>query len=134
MRTWKRILVSSVLATSVVAVPIMAHADSGNGQLTCDGGEICLSRDSGSFTWQKHFWWAAEHGGYYWTNVNDGTGGTTVVNSASAVKNRDTGCTVKVINDRGALPDYVQIFAANSNTWFSLVSGVNDANDRHERC
>lgn len=133
MKAWKRIVCSSMLATSIVAVPNMATADNGDNTPSCVANEICLSKDAGT-PWQKHFWWGAEHGGYYWVNVTTGVGGTTVVNSASVVKNRDSACSIKIIDDRGILPDNYQVFAAAINTWYPLNSALNNQNDRHERC
>lgn len=122
------------VSTAALLGPIsIAAADSGDGRRSCNLGEICFSKDYPASSWQKHFWYAGDHQGYYWFNVSTGASGTAVRNSASAIKNRDTVCRVKVVNDRNVLPDGVEIYSPNDTTW-RYLSSVNDANDRHERC
>lgn len=124
--------------------------DVGDGYLDCNGGEICLimmdvcntstincSNPKGAvyLTYQKHFWWSQSHASYEWTDVYTGDKTSwTVRNSASAIRNRDTQCSVKVIDDRGPIPDDVQyILQGLGHSYFDLQSHVDDQNDRHER-
>lgn len=132
----KRLLPAVATAAMGLAVSVSPAfaGDYGDGKLSCNSGEICLSKHYGDYTWQKHFWYGASHSGYYWTNVNTGSGGTAVVNSASAIKNRDTSCAVKVVDDRGWLPDNYATFASGDTVWRYVGSELNDRNDRHERC
>lgn len=125
---------SIALLSGLVAVPMNASADSGDGKLACNAGEICLSRDWPATRYQKHFWNGGSHDGYSWVNTQ--TGGATytkVQNSASSVKNRDSRCYMKIVNDRGPLPDNYKVIA-NDSTWRYVGDQMNDANDRHERC
>ena len=112
----------------------VATADSGDGNLNCNAGEICFNRDGGTLTYQKHFWYSGNHSGYTFTNVETGAGGQgDLRDNAYSVKNRDSSCDVKVVDDRGVYPDDYQTIA-NNNSWTTLISSVRDQNDRHERC
>lgn len=111
-----------------------ASADSGDGNLACNGGEICFSRDSTNTTYQKHFWYAGNHDGYTFTNVTNGAGGQGGLrDGADQVRNRDTACSVKVVDDRGIWPDDYHVIS-NSGSWTRLKDDTRNQNDRHERC
>lgn len=110
-----------------------ATADSGDGNLGCNTYEICFSRDAGNTTYQKHFWYSANHDGYKFTNVS--TGGATsslLEDNAAQVRNRDGSCDVKVIDWNGALPSKTQT-VANNSVWTMLADGVRDQNNEHQR-
>src|SRR5690349_14106160 len=99
---------------------VMATADSGDGSLACNVGEICFSRDPGNTTYQKHFWYSGNHDGYTFTNVNNGAGGQGPLrDNARQVRNRDTSCAVKVTNVRTLQPDQNQTIA-NNGVWTAL--------------
>jgi transposase len=116
----------------VFAAP--ASADVGDGRLTCNSGEICYSRDEGNTNYQKHFWNAGWHTDYSFTDVRNGTGGQGAVrDGADQIRNRDTRCNVKVVNDHGVLPDQHRTYV-NDGSWYVLHSDVRNKNDRHERC
>lgn len=127
------VLAAPVLAATLVSAQA-ASADSGDGKLGCNWGEICFNRDGGNLTYQKHFWNSGSHDNYKFTNVSTGTTGHgNVRDNAYSVKNRDGSCTVKVVDDRGFYPDDVHAIPNNS-TWVMLKDAVRDQNDRHERC
>lgn len=122
-----------VLTGAVVLTGQSATADVGDGNLGCNSGEICYSRYASNNTYQKHFWWNANHAGYKFTNVNTGaTGQGNLQNGADKINNRDSSCDVKTIDDRGALPDDV-FNAPNGGGWRDITSSVDNENDRHER-
>ena len=120
------------IAVAVVA-PTMALADSGDGKIACNTGEICFARDDASVMYQKHFWYGASHDNYYfWDTVENDADGSELKNNADQVRNRDRTCDVKVIDDRGLLPDDVQTIP-NNGVWTPLKDSVDNENDRHER-
>ncbi|MET7968717.1 hypothetical protein [Micromonospora sp. NPDC005305] len=111
-----------------------ASADVGDGKLTCNTGEICYARDSDNTNYQKHFWDEGWHTSYTFTDVRNGTGGQgNVRDGADQIRNRDTECSVKVVDDHGVLPDDHRTYSNNS-TWYVLHSDIKNQNDRHERC
>jgi hypothetical protein len=132
---------ATALATTAAAVATLfagagtASADNGDGNPACNRGEICYSRDFPASRYQKHYWYVANHGGDTWVNVDTRqTTSREVRNDASALSNRDTLCDVKVINDRGVLPDdYVIVPNRPGENYFVYLGRINDANDRHER-
>jgi hypothetical protein len=110
-----------------------ASADVGDGLLSCNSGEICYSRDPANTTYQKHFWWASDHAGYQFTNVSTGaTNQGALQNGADQIRNRDTSCEVKTVDDRGIFPDDVYN-VYHDGTWHDIPGSVDDENDRHER-
>ena len=129
-------LLFTVGATAAVAAAIpvgAASADNGDGNLACNRGEICFTYD-GSYKYQKQFWNAASHDGYYFTNVSTGAGTSyPLLNDAYGIWNRDTSCQAKVINVQSFQPDDSQTFAANDGAWRVLNSSVQNKNDKHER-
>jgi hypothetical protein len=123
----------AALGLGALAAP-GAVADVGDGNLACNRGEICLSYSS-SNVYQKHFWNAGSHGAYNFTNVNNGQASSHPVrDNTYSVWNRDTTCTVKVIDDKGILPDDVHSIGKNQGGWIKLSDSVRNQNDRHERC
>lgn len=121
------------LAGSIILSGQSASADVGDGWLSCNSGEICFSRDAGNTTYQKHFWWAADHEGYQFTNVNNGAGNQGAVrDGADQINNKDTSCKVKVVDDRGFYPDDV-FDVARGGGWKDIPGSVDNENDRHER-
>ena len=58
--------------------------------------------------------------------------GTAVKNNVDSVKNRDTSCNIKVVDDRGVLPDDWQTIVNDSKS-HNLMSSVSNQNDRHEK-
>lgn len=137
MRTLVRgLVVSAGAAALAVAGTAVASADSGDNNIPCNKGEICFSRDYGNYRYQKHFWYAGNHAGYVWFDTVAKVGTNQPIrNSASAVANRDTSCDVRVVNDRGILPDFTVTIGnlPGSTTWRYVGATLNDANDRHER-
>jgi transposase len=134
----RRVTIAVALAGPLLAGTFIqagiANADSGDGSLACNAGEICFNRDGANLTYQKHFWYSGDHSGYTFTNVSTGaTGQGYLRDNAYSVKNRDSSCNVKVVDDRGIYPDDYQTID-NNNSWTTLISSVRDQNDRHERC
>lgn len=134
---WRRSTTAVALVVAALgAVSMPAQADVGDGKLACNSGEICFSRDyySGTKpTYQKHFWYSGDHDGYYFVNVNTGVQDTTPLrDNANALRNRDTQCSVKVIDWRSFWPDDTQTIP-NTGQWVNLDSSVVNQNDRHER-
>lgn len=125
-------LVAPIMAATLFSAP-MATADSGDGKLACNVGEICFNRNSTQRTYQKHFLHTGTHDNYTYTNVSTGARTTSQLrDNAYEVRNRST-CTVKVIDDRGWYADDVHAVAANGS-WTKLSDSVRNQNDRHERC
>lgn len=86
------------IAVAVVA-PTMALADSGDGKIACNTGEICFARDDASVRYQKHFWYGASHDNFYFCDtVESDADGSELKNNAEQVRNRDRTCDVKVID------------------------------------
>ena len=130
----KKVLTALCLTGGLVVTTAgVAAADSGDGSLACNGGEICFSRDDGNYTYQKHFWYSADHAGYKFVNVTNGTTTSSYVrDGADQIRNRDSNCDVKVVDDRGWYPDDVFV-AINDGSWKTISSAVDNENDRHER-
>jgi transposase len=134
MRTATRLAVLMLSAGGFVGAGVtIANADSGDGNLACNGGEICFARDDGSYTYQKHFYYGASHDNYVFTNVTTGSAdGGYLKNNADQIRNRDSSCDVKVVDDRGIYPDDV-FTAVNDGNWKTISGEVDNENDRHER-
>ncbi len=112
---------------------VAAHADSGDGKLGCNAYEICFARDTTNTTYQKHFWYGANHDGYSFTNVNTGaTGQGALKDNAAQVRNRDGSCDVKVIDTKSLQPDDYHI-VPNNSVWTMLKDDTRDQNNKHER-
>lgn len=128
----KGLAAAGVLAVSVATMST-AGADSGDGSLACNAYEICFSRDGGNTTYQKHFWYGANHDGYRFTNVSTGSlTGSYLEDNAAQIRNRDGSCDVKVIDWNGALPSVTQT-VSNNGVWTMLKDGVRDQNNEHQR-
>lgn len=128
----KVIIAAGALAVSMGTATI-ATADSGDGSLACNSYEICFSRDTTNTTYQKHFWYGANHDGYKFTNVSTGAvSGSYLEDNAAQVRNRDGSCDVKVIDWNGALPSVTQT-VSNNGVWTMLKDGVRDQNNEHQR-
>lgn len=135
MQSLSRTGVAAALSVSlaVFGATAASAADSGDGYLACNSGEICFGSADGNTTYQKHFFWGADHANYFFTNVNTGVQSTTPLkDNADQVRNRDSACAVRVIDDRGILPDDWQDIPNNGN-WTTLITTVDNENDRHER-
>lgn len=116
-----------------VAYGVSAGADSGDGNLGCNTYEICFSRDTTNTTYQKHFWYNANHDGYQFTNVSTGAGGQGYLkDNAAQVRNRDGSCDVKVIDTISAWPDDYHVIPNNS-VWTMLKDDTRNQNNKHER-
>jgi hypothetical protein len=130
------LLASLALAGGLIAgvAATASAADVGDGLLSCNRGEICFARDIPSTTYQKHFWYSADHNGYYFTNVNTGNrDGGPLQDHADQVRNRDTVCAVLVVDNRGIFPDD-SYRAPNDGVWKNIPSTVDNENDHHTRC
>jgi transposase len=140
MRLPTRVAATAVAATAAALGALFAGAgtaaaDDGDRSPACNRGEICFSRDNPASRYQKHFWYAGNHAGSNWYDVSARkVTDWGVRNDASSLSNRDTICDVKVVNDRGVLPDFIQIVPNRpAVNVFVGLDRVNDANDRHER-
>lgn len=126
-------LLLALSAGVLVAGPgLMAAADSGDGRLGCNTYEICFSRDVDNTTYQKHFYYGANHDAYRFSNVNTGASSSLLEDNAAQVRNRDGSCDVKVIDWNGALPSVTHT-VANNGTWTMLKDGVRNQNNEHQR-
>ncbi len=130
----KVVVASAIAAAALVGSPVgAASADVGDGSLACNPGEICFTYD-GYFTYQKHFWKAATHDGYYFARVSDGAATSYKLrDNAWGIKNRDTKCKVKVIDVLGFAPDQSQLFGMADTAWRKFNADVINQNDKHER-
>ncbi len=136
MKLLRILAIGSLTAVSVGVVAAGASAaDVGDGKLACNKYEICFSKDYPASKYQKHFYYSANHEGYVWTDTSNGHATNIGVrNSASSVANRDGSCDVKVVNDRGILPDStITIGNSPGSVSWRYIGSINDANDRHER-
>jgi transposase len=121
------------LGATVGLAAVASAADNGDGYLACNAGEICFAKDDGSTTYQKHFFWGADHANYTFVNTSSGAATAFLLkDNADQVRNRDSSCAVRVIDDRGIIPDDWQDIPNNGN-WTTLISSVDNENDRHER-
>jgi transposase len=129
----KKFILATTVIGSILAVPNIASADVGDGQLACNAGEICFARDLDNTTYQKHFWYAGSHDGYTFTNVTTGaTNQGNLKDGADQLRNRDSVCDVKVIDVITFLPDDSHT-VANNGSWTALETDVRNQNDKHER-
>jgi hypothetical protein len=130
----RKLVTAGITFLMIGAVAPAASADVGDGQRACNSGEICISADYPASRYQRHFWYAANHTGYFSDVVAGGSSTVPLQNHASSVSNRDSACDARIVNDRGILPDSIHTFAQHPtyNSWLQII-GVNDANDRHER-
>ncbi len=130
-------IIGGVLALGLVGMTAgtASAEDIGDRKEGCNRYEICFSEHWKNYRYQKHFHYEGEHTGYRWydTKRNRATS-RDIRNSASAVANRDGRCDVRVVNDRGILPDTTRTFGnvPNRVDW-RYLDKLNDANDRHER-
>lgn len=136
MRKIARGIITSAVATAaLVGVPIgtAGAADIGDGNLACNRGEICFTYD-GYYTYQKQFWNAGTHDGYYFTKISDGAATSYPLrDNAWGIWNRDTVCSVKVIDVLGFAPDQSQTFVKNDTGFRKFNTEVINQNDKHER-
>src|SRR4051794_34815943 len=90
------------MAAGLIAVSASpAAADSGDGNVACNNGEICFQFTYGSNNSIKQFWNGANHysnaahGAYYWFSTLTGSQTSTLLlDRAEGLRNRDTSCTV----------------------------------------
>jgi hypothetical protein len=140
-----------VAATAALAISSPAQADSGDGVIDCNSGEICLA-ESGSINYIKHFWWGAWHDTYKWWDVSaSASSNTYVIHTMSYFANKDTDCSITFYDDYGTgvsfgngdgnyqswyvqfaeavywYPPLLPIAAANAAAW-------DNANRNHTRC
>ena len=79
--------------------PSPGQADSGDGSVSCNSGEICFFRYKTSRSYQKHFWYDANHHNATWYNVRDGRSTSLYIDfDANQLENRDSRCDVRVNN------------------------------------
>ncbi len=109
----------------MVGTAVPASAGLNNG--TCEYFEFCLWDWDGGTGGYREFYWGTSH-----TNLNWYGGPGYVRNDADSAMNRDSECTVRVIDDRGWWPDDWQDIP-NNGTLYDLISSVDNENDRHER-
>jgi hypothetical protein len=132
-KTLASLFVTGVAATLITVAPATAaHADNGDETPNCVRGEICFYWNNEE-RYQKHFYWYGNHSGNYFM---DYVAGNNVISNiplqdhAWYVKNRDTGCTIRVgaldINGRWQW-DYIPNDGVKR--WLTNTA---DRNDRHE--
>lgn len=118
----------------MLAVPGVAQADNGDADVNhCNVGEICFDYD-GNGTYMKQFWNAGTHDGYYFYRISDNAKTNFPLrDDAWGLWNRDTACSVKVIDVLGFAPDQSQTFGKLSTGIRMLADDVRNQNDKHER-
>lgn len=121
----KKVLLASAL--SLTALPAIAAVSPGTASAACDYREICFYQDDngGGGVWETQSR-ASSH-----TNIF-GSNGYTVRNNVDSVRNRDSSCDIKVVDDRGINPDDVDT-VPNDGLMKNLKSSVDNENDRHEK-
>lgn len=139
--TWPRIaLLATLIAVgSVVAPAAPASADSGDGNVACNFGEICFrNNDLGTDVLRKHFWFDANHhitsghGAYKWWNASGGfLTVRNVMDDADQMRNRDTVCTVRVWNVDGFGNWFWYTSQGPGSSSWIVVSEINNG---HSRC
>lgn len=113
------VLSIAIASISLAAVPGIASA-------ACNGGEICYyQNDNGGGGEYKTIKRSFSH-----TNINFNNG-VALRDNADSVKNRDTNCDIKVIDDRGWYPDDVDTIP-NDGLLRNLKGAVDNENDRSE--
>jgi hypothetical protein len=133
------------LATASIALsPLMgvvpAHADNGDGLEACNYTEICFAKDwtnPNPGAYQKDFYYSARHSDYTWYDTAGNVQTTrNLHDDASAEWNRDSSCSVTLKNFAADGVTLVNSFyqAANRPAWVYVGAGINDKNDRHDRC
>lgn len=120
----------AALAASVaLAAPAQAQ-DVGDGQLACNSGEICFRKDLNSNYHLKQFFYGAFHQGYNWTNAGGG-----LVDTVTDIRNRDTQCTVYLIDYGDFIEGRESFPLTRGATAYAYVgSDANDENNEHIRC
>lgn len=101
LRATLAVFVASIafLATTVATAPQALAVDVGNGKTSCNGGEICFGRTYPVNKYQRHYYYSAAFNGATYTNVDSGTNTSiSVLNTISSVYNRDSTCSVALID------------------------------------
>ncbi|MDT4939476.1 MAG: hypothetical protein QOG80_3147 [Pseudonocardiales bacterium] len=135
-----RLVVGMAVAALCAPFIVMATAaaDDGDGYLSCDRYELCYSQDYPASYAQKDFYNSGNDSGNYFTWVNTGSSGASVLNRASSMDNLDTQCWVRVVdwNSNGTSMLAYQDFGnhPSSSYWVGFSSRMNDHNDAHLRC
>jgi len=126
-------LASAALATvGVLSTAGTASADSGDGLVACNSGEICFWRyGSGTTGWTKQFWYTANHGSYTWWSGQPTS--YRVQDDAAEVTNRDTQCRIRVGNRNPSTGQWSWRYFPNDHLRRDL-GAIRNVNDRHERC
>ncbi|MFK3980537.1 hypothetical protein ACI2K4_09180 [Micromonospora sp. NPDC050397] len=133
MKALATVFATSVAATLLAVLPAgAASADNGDGTSNCVSGEICFYWNSED-RYQKHFYYYGDHGGNNFMDYGAGNNvisGIPLQDHAWYVRNRDTGCRIRV----GALDingqwqwDYIPNDGVKR--WLTNTA---DRNDRHE--
>jgi hypothetical protein len=133
-----RAMIAIATTAALLALPTAAHADSGDGSVYCNAGEICFS-DAAGGTWTtgiKHFWYSANHRGYYFYGT-----GVPVVDHIGGYRNLDTQCSVFVWDVDGFGNWYVYSglgteypAVTHTATYRGYSSGDQNRNNGHTRC
>lgn len=126
------IMAALLAAVGLIAVPAVAQADSGDGKLACNYGEICLARDWSDVTYQRHFWYSGPTNGNFVNRYTGQSSGGAVANNASAIWNRDSSCNVAII-DTHWYGNNIKWFGKGTSN-FVYMGDFNDVNDEIARC
>ena len=127
-RTLKRAAATAAVLTAGSAAflsPGAVAADNGDGTGTCVRYEICFGRDNPVSSIQKHFYYGATHGDYYWS----GASSQKVQDSASTVLNSDESGTVYTYNYVSGVQrtEYIP-----RTSYWLFLEGTNNVNDGHK--
>lgn len=127
-------LVIALALALLTALPALsALADNGDGLESCNSGEICLYRDSGSDRFTRHFWWSATYdSSHQWWDTVDNQYEGQVRDTLSAVRNKDTTCQVRFTNLLGFWPDETWT-VDNDSLRHVAPSYINNESDKHQR-
>ncbi len=110
-----------------------ATSDDGDGWEVCSYGEICFQESPNTERLRKHFWWNAYHSGYRWWDAFLNQRDDRMNNDAGAIRNRDSMCSVSVIDQIGPWHFNHATFP-NDGVLYTLPGVVTGSNDRHIRC
>lgn len=121
----------SIIGMLTVSVST-ANADNGDNTAACSSGEICYAKDNPTNAYQKHWWYSGEDGGGILFVCGCGGASINVQDNVSAVKNRDTQCSVRVEDYAGSQLINSQTFA-RQDAWVGMRNDMNDKNDYHRR-
>lgn len=127
------LLLLSTVAGVMLPASGAAAIDTGDGSEACNGGEICLWRGDTETRYRRHYWYGATYTTeHQWWDSTDNVYRYQVKDSVTSVTNKDTSCSVKMIDVKFGTDGYQRV--PNDSQRHVLGSELNDRADKHERC